>query len=87
MHVKIIVKHNLTLFYKFQKEHWNVLDRNREDALATWNTWKGIIIKVGELEAKRDPIKKVLQNYKEIPEGISVLNGKKDIIYLPVEVK
>ena len=87
MHVTIIVKHNLTLFYKFQKEYWNVLDRNREDTLATWNTWKGIIIKVGELEAKRDPIKKVLQNYKQIPKGISVLNGKKDIIYLPFEVK
>ena len=81
MHVKKIVKHNLTPFYKFQIEYWNVLDRNREDALATWNTWKGIIIKVGELEAKRAPIKKVLQNYKQIPEGISLLNGKKDIIY------
>jgi len=60
---KAIKTSDLTHFRQFQAEYWNVLDRNREDTIAAWNTWKNIVIKVAKLEAKRAPIKK---HYKTI---------------------
>ncbi len=73
----IIINHHC----QFQAECWNFVDRNREDAFAAWNAWKSTIIKVAELEAKRTLIKRVLQNYKQIPEGLSQETGKKLIEY------
>ncbi len=52
-----------------------MVDRSREDAIAAWNAWKKTIIKVAEVESKRASIKKVLQNYKQVPEGLSQENG------------